>query len=81
LGTSPPRDRDRQAIDLVRALRYEIGRRIARRGIITATLVASPFVDPADRPSALVRMDACATCALLLDLDDPHPASESTQSL
>ncbi|WP_222720728.1 hypothetical protein [Actinomadura sp. HBU206391] len=62
---------DRQAIDLAHRLRQRIGRRLARRGIITATVGISPYVDPAGQPSVVICMNAGAAQALLHDLGEP----------
>lgn len=51
-------NRDRQAINLAHHLREQLGHWLNRRGITTATLLISPFVDPAGQPSVLVRMNA-----------------------
>ncbi|GAA2069772.1 hypothetical protein GCM10009780_00210 [Actinomadura alba] len=62
--------RDRQAIDLADRLRRQIGQWLNLRGIITATVGISPYVDPADRPSVVICMNACAAQALLHDLGE-----------
>jgi hypothetical protein len=64
--------RDRQAIDLADRLRRRIGRWLIRRGIITATVGISPYVDPAGRPSIVICLNACAAQALLQELGEPQ---------
>jgi hypothetical protein len=66
-------DRDRQAIELARELREQLAWSLNRRGVITAVLAVSPFVDAAGQPSVLVRMNACAARALLGALGEEGP--------
>ena len=62
-------DEQRLAVDLAGDLHRHLGRWLARRGVMAAVGV-SPYVDPAGRPSVLVRMNAAAAHTLLCRLVD-----------
>ncbi|MBC6464639.1 hypothetical protein [Actinomadura alba] len=66
---------EHQALALAQRLRHQIGNWIARRGIITADVGVSPYVDLADQPSVVIRMNASAAQALLHHLGEPQHTS------